>query len=34
LKGKQLRKIPVLKDFWFDWKTYNPATAVYKIGSQ
>jgi hypothetical protein len=27
--GRQLKKIPVLKDYWFDWKIYNPQTSVY-----
>lgn len=29
LAGKQLRKISVLKDYWFDWKIYHPATTIY-----
>jgi hypothetical protein len=29
LSGTQLRQIPLLKDYWFDWKTYHPDTAVY-----
>jgi hypothetical protein len=29
LAGRQLRKIPALSDYWFDWKTYHPDTAVY-----
>ncbi len=29
LTGKQLRKISVLKDYWFDWKIYHPNTSVY-----
>ncbi len=29
LAGKQLRKISVLKDYWFDWKLYHPDTSVY-----
>ncbi len=29
LAGKQLRKISVLKDYWFDWKIYHPNTSVY-----
>ena len=29
LAGKQLRKIAVLKDYWFDWKIYHPNTSVY-----
>lgn len=29
--GKQLKKIYVLKDYWFDWKLYNPETKLYKF---
>ncbi len=29
MKGKTLRHIPALKDFWFDWKIYHPLTKVY-----
>jgi Protein of unknown function (DUF3179) len=29
LAGKQLRRIPTLKDYWFDWKNYHPDTRVY-----
>lgn len=32
--GKQLPRIPVLKDYWFDWKTYNPNTTVYLLGDR
>ena len=32
LAGKQLKKIPILKDFWFDWKTYHTETQVYRLG--
>jgi hypothetical protein len=34
LQGKQLNKISLLNDYWFDWITYNPNSAVYKLGSQ
>jgi hypothetical protein len=34
LAGKQLARIPVLKDYWFDWKTYNPNTSVYTLGDK
>jgi Protein of unknown function (DUF3179) len=34
LQGKQLTKIAILNDYWFDWMTYNPKTTVYKLGSQ
>jgi hypothetical protein len=29
LKGKRLRAVYALKDYWFDWKLYNPETTVY-----
>jgi hypothetical protein len=28
--GQALRRIPVLNDYWFDWKGYNPGTTVYR----
>jgi hypothetical protein len=34
LTGKQLTKIAVLKDYWFDWKTYNPKTTTYTLGDR
>ena len=34
LTGKQLARIAVLKDYWFDWKTYNPKTSVYTLGER
>jgi hypothetical protein len=34
LAGKQLERIMVLKDYWFDWKTYNPKTGVYTLGER
>jgi hypothetical protein len=30
LKGRTLARIPFLLEYWFDWQTYHPATAVYK----
>lgn len=30
MKGKQLRKIYVLSDYWFDWEIYNPKTSIYQ----
>jgi hypothetical protein len=30
LAGKRLDKLYVLLDYWFDWKTYRPDTAVYR----
>src|SRR6185436_3503340 len=34
LAGKRLEKVSVLLDYWFDWRTYNPKTAVYKLGAR
>ena len=34
LAGKQLKKIPLLNDYWFDWKTYHPNTAIYQLGNR
>ena len=34
LKGKQLKQVPVLLDYWFDWKNYHPKTFVYELGSK
>jgi hypothetical protein len=28
-KGACLEPIPMLKDYWFDWRNYNPKTTVY-----
>ena len=32
LKGRRLSKVQPVKDYWFDWKTYHPDTAVYLLG--
>jgi hypothetical protein len=32
LAGKKMKPVYVLLDYWFDWKTYNPRTAVYRAG--
>ena len=29
-QGKCLARVPALKDYWFDWRNYHPATTVYK----
>ena len=34
LAGKTLTKLEVLSDYWFDWQTYNPKTAVYTLGAR
>ena len=28
-KGQCLERIPMLKDYWFDWRNYNPRTTVW-----
>lgn len=28
-QGKCLQRLPILKDFWFDWRNYHPQTTVY-----
>ena len=32
LNGKQLKRVAILNDYWFDWITYNPKTSVYTLG--
>ena len=32
LAGKKMKKVFVLLDYWFDWKAYNPETAIYRAG--
>jgi Protein of unknown function (DUF3179) len=32
LAGKQLPRLQTLKDYWFDWKLYNPQSLVYTAG--
>jgi len=32
--GKQLQKVAILNDYWFDWMTYNPRTLVYQLGNR
>lgn len=34
LTGKQLKQAQILKDYWFNWKTYNPETKVYTLGNR
>jgi hypothetical protein len=34
LNGRQLKKVSILNDYWFDWMTYNPKTLVYKLGDR
>jgi len=28
-QGRELKKVYALKDYWFDWRIYNPGTQVY-----
>jgi hypothetical protein len=28
-KGVCLERIPMIKDYWFDWRNYNPKTTIY-----
>jgi hypothetical protein len=30
--GRQLAKVEVLRDYWFDWRTYHPDTIIYHAG--
>jgi len=32
LAGRQLKKVFVLEDFWFDWRIYHPDTMIYELG--
>jgi hypothetical protein len=32
LAGRSLTPVYLLLDYWFDWKTYNPETGVYRLG--
>jgi hypothetical protein len=34
LTGSQLVKLGAIKDYWFDWKTYNPDTELYLLGAR
>jgi hypothetical protein len=32
LTGRQLERIEVLRDYWFDWRTYHADTLIYRAG--
>jgi hypothetical protein len=34
LNGRQLKKVAVLNDYWFDWTTYHPNTKIYELGAR
>ena len=32
LSGRELKKVFVLEDYWFDWRIYHPDTTIYNLG--
>jgi hypothetical protein len=34
LTGRQLKKVAVLNDYWFDWTTYHPDTMIYELSAR
>jgi hypothetical protein len=34
LAGHQLNKVPLLNDYWFDWRAYHPNTRIYQLGTR
>jgi hypothetical protein len=32
-KGVCLERLDIIKDYWFDWRHYNPATSVFGLSS-
>ena len=34
LAGRQLKQLPVLLDYWFDWHTYHPDSLLYNAGTR
>jgi len=32
LRGRELKKVFVLEDYWFDWRIYHPDTTIYTLG--
>jgi len=30
LAGRTLRRVPLISDYWFDWRLYHPDTLVYR----
>jgi len=34
LAGRQLKQLPVLNDYWFDWHNYHPDTTLYNAGAR
>jgi hypothetical protein len=33
-QGACLERIPMLKDYWFDWRNYNPKTTIWGNGTR
>jgi hypothetical protein len=31
LAGRRLARVPFLLDYWFDWQTYHPDTAIHRV---
>ena len=34
LAGQRLRPLGIIKDYWFNWKHYNPDGRLYNLGPQ
>lgn len=34
LAGARLERLPVIRDYWFNWKGYRPEGRLYNLGSQ
>ena len=34
LAGQQLKPVPLLKDYWFDWQLYHPKTTIFTLGAR
>ena len=34
LAGQELKQIPLLSDYWFDWHSYHPNTTLYNAGAR
>jgi hypothetical protein len=32
MTGRQLERIEILRDYWFDWRAYHPDTAIFSAG--
>jgi hypothetical protein len=33
-RGRCLERVEAIKDYWFDWRHYNPTTTVYRLPSR